>query len=54
MLFSGTLKMNLDPFNKYSDGALWKALEQSNLKTYIASLPEGLQYMCSEGGDNLR
>ena len=28
MLFSGTMRYNLDPFNDYSDVELWDALEQ--------------------------
>ena len=28
MLFSGTLRYNLDPFDEYSDEAVWDALEQ--------------------------
>ena len=46
--------MNLDPFNQYSDDELWRALEQSNLKVFVKSLEEGLEYVCSEGGENLR
>ena len=28
MLFSGTVRYNLDPFDTYSDVQLWNALEQ--------------------------
>ena len=28
MLFSGTLRYNLDPFDEYQDWELWEALEQ--------------------------
>lgn len=28
VMFSGTLRFNLDPFNEYSDSSLWYALEQ--------------------------
>ncbi len=54
MLFSGTLRMNLDPFEKYTDAEVWGALEHAHLKTFISNLPEGLQHHCSEGGANLR
>ncbi|XP_077439067.1 ATP-binding cassette sub-family C member 2 [Vanacampus margaritifer] len=53
VLFSGTLRMNLDPFDKSSDEALWKVLELSHLKEYVAGLQEGLQHEVAEGGENL-
>ena len=46
--------MNLDPFTHYTDDKLWNALEQTGLKAFVQSLEEGLEYMCSEGGENLR
>ena len=54
MLFSGTLRQNLDPFDQYSDGQLWTALEHSHLKTFVKGLAAGLQHEISEGGGNLR
>lgn len=54
MLFSGTLRMNLDPFNSFSDKELWEALDHAHLKQYVESLEDGLLYECSERGGNLR
>lgn len=31
VLFSGTLRRNLDPFNEYSDQVVWEALEEVNI-----------------------
>lgn len=53
VLFSGTLRLNLDPFDKYSDEEVWKALELAYLKDYVKGLPAGLHHKVSEGGDNL-
>ncbi|KAM4729257.1 ATP-binding cassette sub-family C member 2 [Anableps anableps] len=53
VLFSGTLRMNLDPFDKFSDQELWRVLELSHLKDYVAGLQEGLQHEVAEGGENL-
>lgn len=53
VIFSGTLRMNLDPFDKYSDSQIWDALEHAYLKTFVEGLPQGLAYECGEGGSNL-
>ncbi|XP_063327094.1 multidrug resistance-associated protein 1 [Pelmatolapia mariae] len=53
VLFSGSLRMNLDPFDSYSDEEVWRALEFSHLKTFVSSLPNKLNHDCSEGGENL-
>ena len=53
MIFKGDMRMNLDPLNKYTDSAIWVALEHSHLKSTVANFPGGLQYTVSEGGENL-
>ncbi|XP_067646399.1 probable multidrug resistance-associated protein lethal(2)03659 [Eurosta solidaginis] len=52
VLFSGTMRYNLDPFDEYSDAKLWNALEEVKLKSVVAELPSGLQSKISEGGAN--
>ena len=44
VLFSGSMRMNLDPFQEYSDRDLWKTLDHAHLKAYVSNLPGGLQY----------
>merc|ERR1712223_1419525 len=53
VLFSGSLRMNLDPFNVYTDEKVWEALKLAHLETFVSSLTEGLEYTISEGGENL-
>ncbi|XP_029376380.1 ATP-binding cassette sub-family C member 2 isoform X2 [Echeneis naucrates] len=53
VLFSGTLRMNLDPFDKFTDEDLWRVLELSHLKDYVAGLQEKLEHEVTEGGENL-
>eukprot|EP00070_Physeter_catodon_P001800 XP_007103614.1 canalicular multispecific organic anion transporter 2 [Physeter catodon] len=53
ILFSGTLRMNLDPFGNYSEEDMWRALELSHLQAFVSSQPAGLDFQCSEGGENL-
>ncbi|XP_073473151.1 multidrug resistance-associated protein 1-like isoform X1 [Aquarana catesbeiana] len=53
VLFSGTLRMNLDPLDKHSDMELWNALDMCHLKDFVQSLPKKLYHDISEGGENL-
>ncbi|KAF8788612.1 Multidrug resistance-associated protein 1 like protein [Argiope bruennichi] len=53
VVFSGTLRRNLDPLEVHSDEDLWKAIEQSHLKNFVLSLEAGLDHQISEGGENL-
>lgn len=54
MLFSGSLRINLDPFDRYTDEEVWRSLELAHLKTFVSDLPDKLNHECSEGGENLR
>ncbi|KAH8355856.1 hypothetical protein KR200_006142, partial [Drosophila serrata] len=52
VLFSGTMRYNLDPFDEYSDDKLWRSLEEVKLKDVVADLPNGLQSTITDGGNN--
>ncbi|XP_045474208.1 multidrug resistance-associated protein 1 isoform X6 [Harmonia axyridis] len=53
VLFSGSLRMNLDPFNSHSDEEVWISLEQAHLKNFVKALSAGLSHEVTEGGENL-
>lgn len=53
VLFSGSLRMNLDPFSQYSDEEVWTSLELAHLKGFVSALPDKLNHECAEGGENL-
>ena len=52
VLFSASVRFNLDPFNEASDEDIWSVLEQVELKDAIESLPRGLDDDVQEGGSN--
>lgn len=52
VLFSGSLRFNLDPFGERTDDELWNSLEQVELKSVVSSLTDGLECKVSDGGSN--
>ncbi|XP_022105345.1 ATP-binding cassette sub-family C member 9-like [Acanthaster planci] len=52
VLFSGTIRYNLDPEKQRTDGELWHSLEISQLKDTVSQMPKGLDSDVSEGGEN--
>lgn len=52
-LFSGTIRMNIDPYNMYTDDEIWTALEHSRAKRFVQDLPNGLLSVICNGGDRL-
>uniref|UniRef100_K3X2G1 Uncharacterized protein n=1 Tax=Globisporangium ultimum (strain ATCC 200006 / CBS 805.95 / DAOM BR144) TaxID=431595 RepID=K3X2G1_GLOUD len=53
VLFSGSLRENLDPFEKYSDDRIWTVLRLVRLSETVAKWGSGLDFVVSEKGDNL-
>ncbi|CAH1105172.1 unnamed protein product [Psylliodes chrysocephalus] len=53
VLFSGSLRLNLDPFDAHSDQDVWRSLEHAHLKEFVEGLSAGLNHEVTEGGDNL-
>lgn len=54
VLFSGTLRFNLDPFGRHTDEQIWLALELANLKDFAAAQQAKLDHEITEGGENIR
>ncbi|XP_062699740.1 probable multidrug resistance-associated protein lethal(2)03659 [Aedes albopictus] len=52
VLFSGSLRYNLDPFDEYPDEKLWRALKEVKLEEAVNELPSGLSSKINEGGSN--
>jgi len=53
ILFSGTIRHNLDPFRQYTDGRMKLAVKCAHLEAFINSLPLGLDHMVADEGGNL-
>lgn len=53
VLFSGTMRKNLDPFEEFTDSQLWKSLEEVELKEAVQDLSLGLNSQMSEGANFL-
>ena len=49
VLFAGTVRFNLDPFEQHNDNALWAALERAHLKAYVHADPNKLKMEVVEG-----
>ncbi len=53
VLFSGTLRDNIDPFGEHGDDALWLTLEQCSLDGVTREHPDGLNRLIDARGANL-
>ncbi|RZC33433.1 ABC tran and/or AAA 25 domain containing protein [Asbolus verrucosus] len=52
VLFQGTLRRNLDPFDEYTDSQIWHALEEVGLKSTVSKMSLGLETAVWEEGSN--
>lgn len=52
VLFTGTVRENLDPRNHYTELELWNCLEMAQLKELICTMPKGLDTQIIENGSN--
>ncbi|KAF0977347.1 hypothetical protein FDP41_003339 [Naegleria fowleri] len=52
VMFSGTLRFNLDPFGEFEDYQIWQALERSHIKDKVLNLEGQLESKVAEYGEN--
>ena len=53
VLFSGSLRKNLDPLEEYTDDELWSAIKEVKLTSLVENLDGQLDHQLFEGGENL-
>lgn len=52
IMFTGTIRQNVDPTESYPDDEIWKAIDLAHLGTFLRTLPAGLDHEVSESGGN--
>ncbi|KAA0709241.1 C member 5 Multi-specific organic anion transporter [Triplophysa tibetana] len=52
VLFNGTVRSNLDPWDQYTDALIWEALEKSHIKDMVIQLPNSLNSEVTDNGEN--
>ena len=52
-IFSVSIRSNIDPFDQFTDDEVWKVLNKVHLGPYVRGLKGNLQFVLSEGGENL-
>jgi ATP-binding cassette subfamily C (CFTR/MRP) protein 1 len=52
VLFTGSLRFNLDPVSEYSDAEIWQCLERVHLKDVVSHRPSQLLMPVDDGGSN--
>ncbi|KAJ3026911.1 UNVERIFIED_CONTAM: hypothetical protein HDU68_004835 [Siphonaria sp. JEL0065] len=53
ILFSGTVRSNLDPFGEHQDIDIWNALESAGMKAVVSAMDGGLNATVDSLGENL-
>uniref|UniRef100_A0A6G1SHL7 ABC-type glutathione-S-conjugate transporter n=1 Tax=Aceria tosichella TaxID=561515 RepID=A0A6G1SHL7_9ACAR len=52
ILFTGTIRQNIDPTESYSDEEIWRSIDLAHLGDYLRTLPAGLEHQVAESGNN--
>ncbi|XP_049584650.1 ATP-binding cassette sub-family C member 4 isoform X3 [Syngnathus scovelli] len=52
VLFTGTMRKNLDPLSQHTDEDLWNALREVQMKAAVEELPSKMETLLTESGSN--
>ena len=52
VMFSHTVRFNVDPFDEFTDDEVWNVLRDVNMYDHVCSFPLKLAELVAEGGDN--
>lgn len=52
VLFSGTLRFNLDPHSNHTDSEIWNVLQKTHMHAAVSKLPAKLDTRVEVGGSN--
>ena len=53
VLFTGSLRYNMDPFDEHTDAQIWEVLRACSMSAPVEEHPDGLMRPLDEGGGNL-
>ncbi|XP_069101813.1 multidrug resistance-associated protein 1-like isoform X2 [Argopecten irradians] len=53
VIFSDTIRSNLDPSTRFTDAAIWRALESAHLKQFVSEQRDKIYHQCGEDGLSL-
>ena len=53
VMFSASVRFNLDPFGNYSDEEVWEVLDSVQMRGYVSNLTNKLNELLAEGGENI-
>ncbi|KAH7697850.1 multidrug resistance-associated protein 1-like protein, partial [Aphelenchoides avenae] len=53
VLFCGTLRSNLDPFDEYTEDELWAAVRKAHMSDFVEAFEKKLDEEIAEGGSNM-
>ena len=52
VLFQGTVRYNIDPFDNHTDEEVWRAIEEANLKEKVSGENKQLEMVVEADGEN--